>query len=244
MSKLQTIIWLCRVATNLQFIKKKKNKKHAISAKPDKAKCNKARYACILSHFTLLWFLISFTPPQLSLIFPVAIIVITRAQSWDSGPLQASPRCHCYAMWLRINIRCGFSFLLCVTRRLGYSSSHSVLQTVSQQTSSAWKHWPLSWVLSDRHFLLIAWSSAPCDFWVVVSLLPCAGSHRVKISVPQRNQRLLRQIRQSMLVNFSVSVASLVDFRGFDLHPSKLFVIYPWHWEGRGRKRWSKQKNP
>ena len=78
----------------------KKKKKNAISAKPDKAKCNKARYACILSHFTLLWFLISFTPPQLSLIFLVAIIVITRAQSWDSGPLQASPRCHCYAMWL------------------------------------------------------------------------------------------------------------------------------------------------
>ena len=98
MSKLQTIIWLCRVATNVQFIEKKKKK--AISAKPDKAKCNKARYACILSHFTLLWFLISFTPPQLSLIFPVAIIVITWAQSWDSGPLQASPRCHCYAMWL------------------------------------------------------------------------------------------------------------------------------------------------
>lgn len=124
----------------------------------------------------------------------------------------------------QINIRCGFSFLLCVTRRLGYSSSHSVLQTVSQQTSSAWKHWPLSWVLSDHHFLLIPWSSAPCDFWVVVSLLPCAGSHRGKISVPKRNQRLLRQIRQSMLVNFSVAVASLVDFRGFDLHPSKLFV--------------------
>ena len=99
MSKLQTIIWLCRVATNLQFIKKKK-KQPSISVKPDKAKCNKARYACILSHFTLLWFLISFTPRQLSLIFLVAITVITRAQRWDSGPLQASPRCHCYATWL------------------------------------------------------------------------------------------------------------------------------------------------
>ena len=99
MSKLQTIIWLCRVATNLQFIKKK-NKQPSISVKPDKAKCNKARYACILSHFTLLWFLISFTPPQLSLIFLVAITVITRAHRWDSGPLQASPRCHCYATWL------------------------------------------------------------------------------------------------------------------------------------------------
>ena len=81
-------------------IHQKKKKQPSISVKPDKAKCNKARYACILSHFTLLWFLISFTPRQLSLIFLVAITVITRAQRWDSGPLQASPRCHCYATWL------------------------------------------------------------------------------------------------------------------------------------------------
>ena len=127
----------------------------------------------------------------------------------------------------QINIPCGFSFLLCVMRRLGYSSIHSVLQTVSQQTSSAWKRWPQSWVLSDHHFLLILCFSVPCDFWVVLSLLPCAGSHRLKISVPERNQRLLRQIRQSMLVNFSVAVASLVDFSGFDQHSSKALHNIP-----------------
>lgn len=129
----------------------------------------------------------------------------------------------------QINIPCDFSFLLCVKRWLGYSSTHSVLQTVSQQISSAWKHCPQSWVLPHHHFLLILRFSALCDFWVVVSLLPCAGSHRLEISVPKRNQSLLRQLRQSMLVNFSVAVDSLVDIRGFDQHPSKLFTIYPWH---------------
>ena len=144
----------------------------------------------------------------------------------------------------QIDIPCDFSFLLCVKRWLGYSSIHSVLQTVRQQTSSAWKHCPQSWVLPHHRFLLILRFSAPCDFWVVVSLLPCAGSHRLEISVPKRNQRLLRQLRQSMLVNFAVAVASLVDIRGFDQHPSKLFIIYGTERVGGEKGETNKQKIP
>ena len=58
----------------------------------------------------------------------------------------------------QINIPCDFSFLLCVKRWLGYSSTHSVLQTVSQQVLGA----PSSSLPSDSTIFCSLWLLGGC----------------------------------------------------------------------------------